>query len=373
MLKKGQYRSLSFRHKVAAKAMTAFNLFLYSSVFSLALPDGRDKLCETFPPNVAGSLNEKENVQCEKHPHRYWHTNAIFGMQNLTLSTYAVNQHFEQVKNRKAAMYTAAVIAVVILLLLIRITLPVVKEPIVDNGVEVNLGNSDFGSGTVPPMLPGEPAPEATPQQAATPPAAAQSQVDKEEEEPDPEDKEPAITKTVEKVKPAEKPVERPPVEKPKVVKEIPAPPQPKPKAQMGQYAGGKGPGGNNQSTANNSTSQGDDKFAPGKDKGLKNGDINSDNYKGSGGTGSDGIRVISGNRKVRPVQLKGEFSRNATVSVRIKVSPDGSGTYMGFVSGINEGQYTNIIKQHLLSREIQFNTSDEESIVVIQVVFKVN
>ena len=226
-------------------------------------------------------------------------------MQNLTLSTYAVNQHFEQVKNRKAAIYTAAVVAVVILLLLIRITLPVVQEPVVDNGVEVNLGNSDFGSGAVPPMVPGEPAPEATPHQTATPPAA-QPQVDKQEEEPDPEDKEPAITKTAAKVKRADKPVEKPTVEKPKPVKETPAPPQPKPKAQMGQYAGGNGPGGNNQNTANNSTSQGDDKFAPGRDKGLKNGNINSDNYKGSGGTGGDGIRVISGNRKVRPVQLKG-------------------------------------------------------------------
>ena len=321
-------------------------------------------------PNVAASLNETGNVQCKKPPHRYWHTNAIFGMQNLTLSTYIVNQHFEQVKNRKAAMYTAAVVAVVILLLLIRITLPVVQEPVVDNGVEVNLGNSDFGSGTVPPMVPGEPAPEATPQQAATPPAA-QPRVDNQEEEPDPEDKELAITKTVEKVKRAEKPVTAPPVEKPKVVKETPAPPQPKPKAQMGQYSGGKGTGGNNQDTYNGVKDQG---IAGGKgDQGKPNGNINSDNYKGSGGTGSDGIRVISGNRKVRPVQLKGEFSQSATVSVRIKVSPDGSGTYMGFVSGINESQYTNIIKQHLNSRDIQFNTSDEESIVVIQVVFKVN
>ena len=294
-------------------------------------------------------------------------------MQNQTLSTYAVNHHFEQEKNRKAALYTGIALAVVIAILLIRITLPKAEDPIVDNGIEVNLGNSDFGSGNVPPMVPGEPAPEPTPQQAATPATTQPQQADNQEEEPDPEDKEPAIVPKVEKVKPTPKPVTKPPVEKAVVVKETPAPPQPKPKAQMGQYTGGKGTGGNNQNTANNSTSQGDDKFGKG-DKGKPNGNINSDNYKGNGGSGTGGVTVVRGNRSVvRATRLAGEFTQNATLYIDVKVDESGTGTFVRVTKGINESQYTNIIKQRLASRDIQFSNGDEESIVNIMVVFKVN
>lgn len=294
-------------------------------------------------------------------------------MQNLTLSTYSVNQHFEQEKNRKAALYTLIAVIIVIALLLIRITLPVVQEPIVDNGIEVNLGNSDFGSGDIPPMVPGEPAPESSPQQEAATPPAAQPQVDNQEEEADPEDKEPAITKTVEKVKKAENPNTNPPVVKPEVVKEKPAPPQPKPKAQMGQYSGGKGPGGNNQETANNSKSQGDDKFGKG-DKGKPNGNINSDNYKGNVGTGTGGVTVVRGNRTVvRATRLEGEFTHGATLYVDVKVDESGTGTFIRVTKGINESQFTNIIKQRLASRDIQFNSFGDESIVNIMITFKVN
>lgn len=303
--------------------------------------------------------------------HRYWHTNAIFGMQNLTLSTYTVNQHFEQLKNRKAALYTLIAVIIVIAILLIRITLPVVKEPLVDNGVEVNLGNSDFGSGNIPPMVPGEPAPESSPQEAATPPAARPS-VEEPEEEPDPEDKEPAITKAVEKIKPAVKPNNNPPVEKPVVTKEPPAQPQPKPKAQMGQYSGGKGTGGNNQDTYNGVKDQG---IAGGKgDQGKSNGNINSDSYKGNGGTGTGGVTVVRGNRTVvRATRLEGEFTHSATLYVDVKVDESGTGTFIRVTKGINESQFTNIIRQRLASRDIQFNSFGDESIVNIMIVFKVN
>jgi hypothetical protein len=293
-------------------------------------------------------------------------------MQNLTLSTYTVNQHFEQEKNRKAALYTLIAVIVVIAILLIRITLPVVQEPVVDNGIEVNLGNSDFGSGDIPPMVPGEPAPESSPQQEAAVPPAARPVVEESEEEADPTDKEPAPTKTVEKVKPAEKSNRNPPIEKPEVVKEKPAPPQPKPKAAMPQYSGGKGPGGNNQDTYNGVKDQG---IAGGKgDQGKPNGNINSDNYKGNGGTGTGGVTVVRGNRSVvRATKLQGEFTHNATLYVDVKVDEGGTGTFLKVTKGLNESQFTNIIKQRLASRDIQFSNGDEESIVNIMIVFKVN
>jgi hypothetical protein len=249
---------------------------------------------------------------------------------------------------------------------------PVIEMPIVDNGVEVNLGNSDFGSGDVAPAVPGEPAPEAAPQQTAAAPPATQPQVDDNEAEPDPDDKEPAVIKTVEKVKPSPKPNNNPPVTKPKETKEPPAPPQPKPKAQMGAYKGGNGTGGNNGDAFNNVKNQG---IAGGNgDQGKPNGNPSSDNYKGNGGTGTGGVTVVSGNRAVvRATRLQGEFTQSATLVVQVKVAPNGSGTFVRVVKGLNESQYTNIIKQRLASRDIQFSSSDEESFVNIQVSFKVN
>lgn len=293
-------------------------------------------------------------------------------MANQTLS-YQLNAHFEQQKNMKAAGYTVGVALLVLLFcIFVKWSQPQIPEPLADNGVEVNLGNSDFGSGDVPPMMPGEPAPEAAPQQTSATPPAAQPQVDNQEEEPDPEDKEPAITKTVEKVKPSPKPNKNPPVTKPKETKEAPAPPQPKPKATMGAYSGGKGNGGNNQDGYNNVRNQG---IAGGNgDQGKPNGNINSDNYKGNGGTGTGGVTVVSGNRAVvRATRLQGEFTQSATLVVQVKVSPDGGGSFVRVVKGLNESQYTSIIKQRLASRDIQFSTGDEESFVNIQVSFKVN
>ena len=310
-------------------------------------------------------------MQCSKVLHRYI-TNTTFGMANQTLS-YQLNDHFEQQKNTKAAAYTAGVAALVLLFcIFVKWSRPQIAEPIPDTGVEVNLGNSDFGSGETPPMMPGEPAPEAVPQQVAATPPAAQPQVDKDEQEPDPEDKEPAIAKTVEKVKSSPKPNNNPVVSKPKETKETPAPPQPKPKATMGAYSGGNGKGGNNQDGYNNVRNQG---IAGGTgDQGKANGNINSDNYKGNGGTGSGGVTVVSGNRAVvRATRLQGDFTQSATLIIQVKVSPDGSGSFVRVVKGLNESQYTSIIKQRLTSRDIQFSTGDEESFVNIQVVFKVN
>ena len=56
-----------------------------------------------------------------------------------------------------------------------------------------------------------------------------------------------------------------------------------------------------------------------------------------------------------------------------VKVDENGTGSFIRVTKGINESQYTSIIKQRLASRDIQFNTSGDESIVNIQIVFKVN
>jgi len=58
---------------------------------------------------------------------------------------------------------------------------------------------------------------------------------------------------------------------------------------------------------------------------------------------------------------------------VDVKVDENGTGSFMSVTKGINESQYTSIIKQRLASRDIQFNAGGDESIVNIMIVFKVN
>src|ERR1700743_3292653 len=66
--------------------------------------------------------------------------------------------NFESQKNMKASGYTLGVIVLlVILLFVISWTLPVQPPPVIEEGIEVNLGNSDQGLGTDQPYLPGKP------------------------------------------------------------------------------------------------------------------------------------------------------------------------------------------------------------------------
>jgi len=293
-------------------------------------------------------------------------------MQN-NLYISAVANHFEQEKNRKAAIYTLVVTGCLLLLFIfVSWTVPKVIEPPVDMGVEVNLGNSDFGMGDVAPTVPGEPAPEQSTQEAATPPAA-QPVADESTEEPDPEDKEPAIVKPVEKPKVVIKPNKNPPVKKPIEIKATPAPPQPKPKAQMGQYAGGKGPGGNNQDGFNNVKNQG---IAGGNgDQGKPNGNINSDSYKGNGGTGNSGVAItkgLSGRKITKLPSFEDDFNENAKIAVDIQIDESGNVTSAVFQprgsTTSNSGMKAIAIRK---ARGLKFNAGDSESLGTIVFNFK--
>src|SRR5580692_8915518 len=145
---------------------------------------------------------------------------------------------FESKKNLKATGYTAALLGLLFVVLLYSWTLPVEAPPPVEEGIEVNLGNSDKGMGTDQPYLPGQPSAED--KEKYTPPK--QAVVEKEpvkDVETDDNNKEeaPVVKKAVvtkpdatkipdkEIVKKAVKPVKQPEIlpEKPK--------PAPKPKA----------------------------------------------------------------------------------------------------------------------------------------------
>ena len=234
---------------------------------------------------------------------------------------------FEKKKNTKAAAWTTGVLGGLFLFfVLVSWTIQPPEVPLMDEGIEVNLGNSETGLGDIPPMIPGEPAPEPQEAMASTP----QSSPPPEEPVTSIEDSRDAdalvVPKKVEKTttKPKATINESVATNKPKA--EPPAPKPQKPKATMGTYTGGNGTGGNNQDGFNNVKNQG---VAGGTgDQGKPNGNINSDSYTGNGGTGKSGVSIsrgLSGRSITRFPSFEDEFNENAKVAVDLRVDENGN------------------------------------------------
>ncbi|MBP6688081.1 MAG: hypothetical protein KA160_09495 [Lacibacter sp.] len=306
-----------------------------------------------------------------------WHGFPSLGVKELN-SMYQTStmQSADTQKNYKAAAITFVVHAVLLVLFfVITIAMTGPTPPPAEEGIEVNLGNSDIGFGDVQPLIPDEPAPEAIPETSPTPPqqqiAAAVDETEKELSERDDEDA-PEVNKPAKVTKPTKVvPKDNPPVATTKpatttVVNPKPAPPKPK-----AVYGGGTGTGGNNSDTYNNSRNQG---VAGGTgDQGKAGGNPNSDNYNGNGGTGTGGPKVTSGNRKIiKYYSFSGDLEK-ATIYAVIKVSPEGRGTFVriGPKSTSVSQAYANAIVEYL--RNIQFDKTAQESTVTVQFNFKVN
>jgi hypothetical protein len=284
---------------------------------------------------------------------------------NFTMMAIAQQLHFEREKNIKAGGYTILVTAVVVFLLfVITWSIPYPPPPLLDEGIEVNLGNSETGMGDIPPMVPGEPAAEAAEQMASTPPSnpPAPEPVTSNEESTEPN----AVTvpKKVEKTIAKPKPVTNQTADAKKVAITPPAPPQPKPKAQMGAYTGGKGPGGNNQDAFNGVKNQG---IAGGTgDQGKPNGNINSDNYKGDGGTGKSGVAItkgLTGRSITRFPSFEDDFNENAKIAIDIQVDETGrvlSAAYQSRGSTSSNSSLKNIAIRK--AKELKFNAGQGES-----------
>ncbi|SDZ80231.1 hypothetical protein SAMN05192529_1025 [Arachidicoccus rhizosphaerae] len=238
----------------------------------------------------------------------------------------------EKQKNLKALGYTILTCgALAVALIFASWTLPTPPPEVVDNGIEVNLGNSDQGMGDIAPQLPGEPtSDDQTPTDNPPPMVATETQPQEYKEVADSKEDVPVV-KTSPKPKEVKKP-EPKAVEKSvkkttekKVINKTPAPPSPK-----AVYNGGtnKGTGGNNADSYNGKRNQG---IAGGNgDQGKINGNPASDNYNGNGGTGTSGISIRSGlsNRRfVGDRSFTGKFNENAKVAVDIVVNKNGSVT----------------------------------------------
>lgn len=257
--------------------------------------------------------------------------------------------------------------ALLLFLIFVGFKIPQAPPPPQDLGMEVNLGNSDQGSGNEQPLAPGEPAPEAKAHSAPVRAQAPQSAQPNIETNDNNNDEETAVAKP-KKAKPAVKPVIREAARRPSpkvVMNPTPAPPRPK-----AIFKGGTGTGGNNQDAFNKSQNEG---IAGGQgDQGKPNGDPNSKSYTGNGGTGNSGAIVRGGlaGRGFTMPSFQRDFKENAKVAIDLKVDRNGhviSKSYQPRGSTASNGsQYADLALE--LAGQLKFNPSnvDEQTGTII-------
>lgn len=267
---------------------------------------------------------------------------------------------FETEKNRKALTYTILICGAILLITLLVSWKDAVHQPKAQEElIEINLGNDEEGFGDVQPLVKGEKSPssEAPEQQQAS---AVQNNQSEDIKTDDAADEESApVTKPVKtttKVKTNSTVVT--PVPKPKVPK-------------IAGYSGPKGGTGNGANEDNGYKYEGNKPGGKG-DAGSPNGKPDSYGNNPGGKTGGSGLRVSKGDRRIiNNYIFMGDLPR-ATINAIIKVSPDGRGTFVGFDKGSTsvEAKYAAAIRSYLPN--IEFNKSDQESIVTVPFNFRV-
>ncbi|WP_026769864.1 hypothetical protein [Asinibacterium sp. OR53] len=239
---------------------------------------------------------------------------------------------FEREKNIKASAITLAICFLLFLLFFfLQWTLPQIPQPSFGEGIEVNLGNSETGSGSVAPQIPGEPS--ANQEEHSAPPKSVQAPSN----QPDISADENADADAPVVNKPLHKPIPkaeiRPeaPLKRTTATATHTATAPPKPKA---VFKGGTSTtsSGNRADSYNGVRDQG---IAGGHgDQANPNGNPNSDSYTGnassghggSGGTGGVSIRSgLDGRRITRLPSFEDDFNENAKVAVDITVDRNGN------------------------------------------------
>ena len=287
--------------------------------------------------------------------------------------------NFESEKNVKATGYTAAVLAVLLLIFFtIGWTHPVAPPPPVEDGIEVNLGNSDKGLGKDQPYLPGQPSAEdkekyTPPKQAVIEKAPAKDvETDDNNKEEAPVIKKAVVTKPnatripdKEETKVKARPV--------KVPETMPAPPKPKPKAVF-HGVNGAGTGGN---AADDFKPGGNEGIAGGHgDQGAPGGNPNSTNYTG-GGHGNSGVSIsrgLGGRHVVSTPSFTDDFNDNAKVALDIHVDANGNVTdaqYTPRGSTTGDGNMIAIAKRK--AKLVKFSSGSDESVGTIVFNFRIH
>jgi hypothetical protein len=293
-----------------------------------------------------------------------------------------MSNQFESQKNARAGTFTGLVIGLLILVFfIVSWTIPTIPPPPIDQGIEVNLGNSDQGLGDIAPQIPGEPsaaekevkAPPKTVAVKAEPVKAVETD-DNDKEAPPVVVHKPAVstpkalnipkkenTNPVKSVHP-----------KPEVVE---SPPAPKQAAAVYKGGNGSGPGGNNADSYNKSRNQG---VAGGTgDQGKINGNPNSNNYNGNGGTGNSGVTIkgLNGRKISHLPSFEDDFNENNKIAVDVTVNKAGSvisATYQPRGSTTSEANLRDIALRK--ARQIKFSSAPngaEEQTGTIIFIFK--
>jgi hypothetical protein len=265
---------------------------------------------------------------------------------------------FEQQKNRKALSYTLLICAAILLLsILISWQVKPPTPAIIQDLIEINLGNAEEGWGEDQPQVKGSRSPYREESQdkrsdnAGSTPEKADPD-DNAEEDAAPVTK---VTKANPKSKddnPDDKRENR--SRQPKLT-----------------YNGPNNQNGNDANEDNGYRYQGNNRNSNG-DAGSSDG--NKDSYgKDQGGRVGGGVTITKGNRKiVKSYSFTDELDR-ATVYAIVKVSPEGRGTLVSLDkrSSSFNASYKNAIINHL--SKIVFDKADRESMVTIRFNFNVN
>jgi hypothetical protein len=288
-----------------------------------------------------------------------------------------IADNFEAEKNVKASIYTLVIcVALLLILLFVKWTLAAIPPPPEEEGIEVNLGNSDQGLGDDQPFLPGKPAP--ADQQAYTPPKVATAPVeDVKDFETDDKDadapvvRKPPVTKPNATKVPEKDVVKTPAVRNPQPTNDPPAPAPPKPKAVF-RGVNGTGTGGNE---ADNYKKGGNEGIAGGRgDQGAPGGNPESDNYKG-GGTGNSGVaklRGLTGRSIIRTPSFEDDFNENAKVAVDVRIDAAGnviSAEYQPRGSTTSDPNLKAIALRK--AKQVKFNPGSDESTGTLQFNFR--
>ncbi|MBS4043136.1 MAG: hypothetical protein KGZ59_04915 [Chitinophagaceae bacterium] len=275
------------------------------------------------------------------------------------MQTHISDIHFERNKNIKAfAITIISCAALFLFFFFIRWSQPVIEPPTADEGIEVNLGNSETGFGDIPPAAPGDFAENDPTEIPVTEQPIAEQIIDDKGDEPIAA----APISTPKKTTP-----------KPAVKDIIKTPPTPKPKA---VFSGGTktNEGGNNNDSYNAIKNQG---IAGGKgDQGNPKGNTNSDSYSGNSSSGNNGIKIRSGLTgrfiAVMP-RFQDEFNENAKVAIDVKIDANGKVIYANVNprgTTTTNANIRQIAKNKAL--QVKFTTGSEEQTGTIVFDFRV-
>ncbi len=239
---------------------------------------------------------------------------------------------FEKEKNIKASIYTVFVcVLLFVLFFFLQWTLPQIPPPDFGEGIEVNLGNSETGSGDIAPQVPGEPS--ITEDNKPAPPKTSRAEANQPKINADEyaDGDAPAINKVTKKVT---KPITNTTAKNKTITKAVVTTPKPVPPKPKAIFKGGTSTtnSGNRADSYNGVKNQG---IAGGKgDQGNPNGNPNSDSYQGNaasgngGAGGMGGVSIRSGlnGRKITKLpSFEDEFNENAKVAVDITVDKAGN------------------------------------------------